>query len=285
MEELKKIRKHIVENTFAFINEHERELEKSNNAMLGQSAGEEAKKSTKKNEKGPKKAPTQTTPLVSEAEARKSEDYRKRFQERLEYLRSLRGDRKLSDSDFAKREKSTKKRDKKKCKAAKELVADDTTATTKKPKTTEAASKTILFNKIEFEGGAAEETIKSKRRKSPLVLPKNPKQALEKLAAMKAKKASLPEEAKAQVAETEGWSKAIQRAQGVRIRDDESRLKRALDRKAREKKQREVGWKKRVKSVAKEQEKRQEKRRANIEARKEQKKNKNKKKSFNKKRK
>lgn len=70
----------------------------------------------------------------------------------------------------------------------------------------------------------------------------NPTQALAQLTARKEKLATLPDEKRKTVEERERWAKAEARVEGVKVKDHEGNLKKAIKRKEKEKARSKTKW-------------------------------------------
>ncbi|XP_063172243.1 surfeit locus protein 6 [Candoia aspera] len=136
----------------------------------------------------------------------------------------------------------------------------------------------ILFNRVE--ACTEEELDKAKRKEekkkaikgniTPLT-GKNYKQLLSRLESQKAKLEELKaqDEEKAKKLEVKmQWTNVLYKAEGVKIRDDEEKLKAALKRKEKRKAQRQRQWEKRTEQVAERMQQRQERRRKNLQQKK-----------------
>ena len=113
-------------------------------------------------------------------------------------------------------------------------------------------------------------TSSTKPPKSKKHLPttaSNPSQALSQLEKHKEKLAALPEAERAARAEREKWDKASARVEGVKVHDDEARLKKAVKRKEKQKTKSKKTWDERKEQLATSMAARQKKRTDNIAAR------------------
>lgn len=106
---------------------------------------------------------------------------------------------------------------------------------------------------------------KSGKKKGPM----DPKGALAKLEAQKRRLAALDADKRKEVLEKETWLAARRRAEGEKVRNDESLLKKAVKRKEKTKKKSEREWTERTRGVEHAQKQRQQKREDNIRKRKE----------------
>jgi hypothetical protein len=82
----------------------------------------------------------------------------------------------------------------------------------------------------------------SGRKSKNLTTTSNPSLALGQLTARKEKLAAMPEEKRKAVEEHEKWEKAEARMEGVKVKDDEARLKKAAKRKEKEKEKSQKRW-------------------------------------------
>lgn len=79
-------------------------------------------------------------------------------------------------------------------------------------------------------------------KKSGKPLPSNPTQALAVLEKKKEKLAALPAEVRSEKEEQVRWETALERAEGGKVRDDVTRLKKAAKRKEKEKAKSSSEW-------------------------------------------
>lgn len=104
----------------------------------------------------------------------------------------------------------------------------------------------------------------------------NPTQALSQLSSRKEKLAALPEEKRKTAEERERWAKAEARIEGVKVKDNEGLLKKAIKRKEKEKTRSKMKWDERKEQVTAQMAARQKKRTDNIAMRNERRKGKGK---------
>lgn len=132
----------------------------------------------------------------------------------------------------------------------------------------------IIFNRVEVheveELSMTEKKREKRKRVKGNLTPltgKNYKQLLSRLEARKSKLEELKDKDQERAQELENkmkWTNVLYKAEGVKIRDNEERLKAALKRKEKRKAQRQKQWEKRTEHVVEKMQQRQDKRRKNI---------------------
>ncbi|NXJ87940.1 SURF6 protein, partial [Corythaixoides concolor] len=142
----------------------------------------------------------------------------------------------------------------------------------------EASTGEIVFNRVEVHEEDELSKIQKKKEKRKAVkgnitplTGKNYKQLLSRLETRKNKLEELKDKDQKKAQELEKkmkWTNVLYKAEGVKIRDDEERLKEALKRKEKRKAQRQKQWEKRTEKVVERMQQRQEKRRKNIQKKK-----------------
>uniref|UniRef100_A0A8D0HL54 Surfeit 6 n=1 Tax=Sphenodon punctatus TaxID=8508 RepID=A0A8D0HL54_SPHPU len=205
---------------------------------------------------------------------------RQRLHEKIQEASGQGSAKELSPAVLEKRrrrkyEKERKKRRRKemRMKEKMEKGAQEEAAAEKK----EESKAEILFNRVEIDEELVSKAQKRKEKQkgvkgnlTPLT-GKNYKQLLGRLEARKSKLEELKDkdEKKAQALETKmKWTNVLYKAEGIKIRDNEDRLKAALKRKEKLKAQRQKQWEKRTEHVVEKMQQRQDKRRKNIQRKK-----------------
>ncbi|XP_053137757.1 surfeit locus protein 6 [Hemicordylus capensis] len=212
---------------------------------------------------------------------------RQRLHEKMEKVSGQASSKELSPAVLEKRQRRKYERERKKRrrkelrlkeKMEKEEAEKASTAAVLEPQDQKADEKVeMVFNTVKV---PEEELSKAQKRKEKMkrlkgnITPltgKNYKQLLSRLEMRKNQLEELKEkdEKKAQELETKmKWTNVLYKAEGVKIRDDEDRLKAALKRKEKQKAQRQKQWEKRTEQVVDKMQQRQDKRRRNLQKKK-----------------
>ncbi|XP_076211453.1 surfeit locus protein 6 [Aptenodytes patagonicus] len=176
-------------------------------------------------------------------------------------------------------ERERKKRRRKELKMKAKMEKKETEEVPVEPESKkEESTAEIVFNRVEVHEENELNKIQKKKEKRKAVkgkitplTGKNYKQLLSRLETRKSKLEELKDkdQKKAQEVETKmKWTNVLYKAEGVKIHDNEERLKAALKRKEKRKAQRQRLWEKRTEKVVEKMQQRQEKRRKNIQKKK-----------------
>ncbi|KFU98928.1 Surfeit locus protein 6, partial [Tauraco erythrolophus] len=176
-------------------------------------------------------------------------------------------------------ERERKKRRRKELKMKAKMEKKETEEVPVEPESEkEASTAEIVFNRVEVHEEDELSKIQKKKEKRKAVkgnitplTGKNYKQLLSRLETRKNKLEELKDKDQKKAQELEKkmkWTNVLYKAEGVKIRDDEERLKEALKRKEKRKVQRQRQWEKRTEKVVERMQQRQEKRRKNIQKKK-----------------
>ncbi|NXC57387.1 SURF6 protein, partial [Aleadryas rufinucha] len=209
---------------------------------------------------------------------------RQRLHEKIKKASGQDNAKELSPAVLEKRqrrkyERERKKRRRKELKMKAKMEKKETEEVPAEPEKKKEESKAeIVFNRVEVHEENELNKIQKKKEKRKAVkgnitplTGKNYKQLLSRLETRKNKLEELKEkdEKKAQELETKiKWTNALYKAEGVKIRDDEERLKEALKRKEKRKAQRKRQWEERTVRVVQKMQQRQDKRQKNIQKKK-----------------
>ncbi|CAI5794149.1 SURF6 domain-containing protein [Podarcis lilfordi] len=207
---------------------------------------------------------------------------RQRLHEKIQEISGQGNSKELSPAVLEKRqrrkyEKERKKRRRKELRMKEKMEkkeAEEASAAISEPQAPKNDTKVeIVFNKVEVheEGLSKAEKRKALKGNITPLTGKNYKQLLSRLESRKSKLEDLKDKDEAKAKELEvkmKWTNVLYKAEGVKIRDDEDRLKAALKRKEKRKAQRQRQWEKRTENVVNKMQQRQDKRRKNLQKKK-----------------
>ncbi|KAM8933765.1 surfeit locus protein 6 isoform 2-T2 [Pelodytes ibericus] len=206
---------------------------------------------------------------------------RKRLQEKILESRGQISTKGLSEEESEKRrqrrkqERERKKRKRKelKMKAAQTTEEAEIPETKQAPESQETDLPPLVFNKVEVHDEPLNKVMQKKEKKERVkgnITPltgKNYKQLLSRLELRKNKLEDLRAKDESKAVEMESkirWTNVLYKAEGVKIKDDEGMLKKALKRKEKKREQRKKQWDQRTEHTADRMQKRQDKRQRNI---------------------
>ncbi|NXI47436.1 SURF6 protein, partial [Galbula dea] len=209
---------------------------------------------------------------------------RQRLHEKMKKASGQDGAKELPPAVLEKRqrrkyERERKKRRRKELKMKAKMEKKETEEVPVEPesKTEESPAETV-FNRVEIHEENELNKLQKKKEKRKAVkgnitplTGRNYKQLLSRLETRKSKLEELKDKDEKKAEELENkmkWTNALYKAEGVKIRDNEERLKEALKRKEKRKAQRQRQWQKRTEQVVERMQQRQEKRRKNIQKKK-----------------
>ncbi|NWX67983.1 SURF6 protein, partial [Alca torda] len=209
---------------------------------------------------------------------------RQRLHEKIKQASGQDDAKELSPAVLEKRqrrkyERERKKRRRKELKMKAKMEKKETEEVPVEPESKkEQSTAEVVFNRVEVHQENELNKIQKKKEKRKAVkgnitplTGKNYKQLLSRLETRKNKLEELKDKDQKKAEELENkikWTNVLYKAEGVKIRDDEERLKEALKRKEKRKAQRQRQWEKRTERVVEKMQQQQEKRRKNIQKKK-----------------
>lgn len=228
------------------------------------------------------KKPDSLSPEEKQAREQKQKELKAKLQEKIQKLREKRkapgtkapgaATSREQILEERRRKEALRKQQRKTAKAEEEeeSSSSDESDAEAEPEADLAAA--VIFGNIEFnDGERMSSDLKSTRKVGKKKGPANNdiKAHLRKLEKQKEKLETLDKEAQREIAEKGKWTRALAAVQGVKVKDDEKLLKKALRRKEAGKRKSEMQWRERKQNVADDIKNRADRRDENLRIRKE----------------
>lgn len=243
-------------------------------------AEEEEKVERLKVQKALTKKKDELSPEEKLAREKKQKELKAKLQEKIQKLREKRkapgsktpGAATSRQQILEERRRKDTNRKQQKKKVEEEDEEESSSSDDSDVETEDITTKDVIFGNIEFnDGERVSSDLKTTRKLGKKKGPANNdiRAHLKKLEREKSKMETLDKDSKKEIEEKGKWTRALAAVQGVKVKDDEKLLKKALRRKEAQKRKSEIQWRERKQNVADEIKHRADRREENLRIRKE----------------